>query len=312
MSLQKEIWLPVIENNLFAAWEKLTQLGKDDNNFVVKDASSRYYKVYIPQAGSMDGVVVNPTSYPLSVSERTDDTLDYSLDHLAMKPIRLGAWDTSLLSYDKMQSILVDFAGNIGEAQLYKTFVNWYVNGGTAAKRVLTGGASMGASSAPSSTTNVKKLLLTDIIKGAAILDKQNIPNDGKRKAILPVDMFYQLHEDMLTGSYNINIIEKDGLTMLSQPIAGFQIHMFPKVVNVVETTYAVRAFDHVGAATDREAGLLFHQDMVSVAKGDLNVYVNDGDPTMLGDVLSAEAWIGGKYRRKDTLGVVPIIQANA
>lgn len=309
MSLQKELWLPIIEENLFAAWQTLTQLGKDDNNFVVKDASSRYYKVYIPQAGTMDGVVVNPTTYPLAVSERADDTLDYALDHLAMKPIRLGAWDVSLLSYNKMQSILNDFAGNIGEAQLYKTFVNWYVNGATAAKRVLTTGGTMGASSAPSSTTAVKKLLFTDLLAGAKILDKQKIPK-GNRKAVLPTDMFYQLHEDLLTGSYNINIIEKDGLTMLDQPLAGFQIYSFPKVVNVEQTTYAVRAFDHVGATTDREAGLLFHQDMVSVAKGDLNVYVNNGDPTMLGDILSAEAWIGGKYRRKDTLGVVPIIQA--
>lgn len=310
MSLQKEIWLPVIEENLFAAWQTLTQLGKDDNNFVVKDASSRYYKVYIPQAGAMDGVVVNPTTYPLAVSERVDSTLDYTLDHLVMKPIRLGAWDTSLLSYKKMQSILVDFAGNIGEAQLYKTFVNWYVNGATAAKRVLTSGGSMGVSSAPGSTTNVKKLTLTDLLAGAKILDKQNVPK-GNRKAVLPTDMFYQLHEDLIAGSYNISIIEKDGLSMMSQPLAGFEIYNFPMVANVEQTTYPVRPYRHAGATTDREAGLLFHKDMVSVAKGNLNVYVDEGNPTMLGDILSAEAWIGGKYRREDTLGVVPIIQAN-
>lgn len=310
MAVQKEIWLPIIEENLFAAWDRLSMLGTDDNVYV-NSGNGRGYKVYIPQAGTKGVLSVNPDTFPLTVTERSDDTLDYTLDHLAVPPVRLGKFDTSLLTYSKMQSILKDHAGVIGEAQLYKTFVNWYI-GKQTGKYVETSGTGTDTSAAPSSTQSIKKLILADVIKAAEILDNQNVPDDGNRYMVLPAQMFYHLLTDVVTGSYNIQVIEKDGLVMLNQPLYGFNIVKFPQVCNVVTSTYAVRAYGHTGAATDRQAGLAFHKSMVSVAKGDLEVYVDEGSATMLGDVVSADAWVGGSYRRKDHVGVVPIVQKNS
>jgi len=309
MAVQKELWLPVIEENLFAAWDKLTQLATDDNIYV-NNGGGTAYKVYIPQAGTAGALHLNPSVYPLTVDERDDTTLDYTLDHLAMTPIRLGRYDTSLLTYDKMQSILRDHAGVIGEAQLYKSFINWYI-GKQTGKYVLTTGSAV-TSDAIGSTDSVKAMKLAEVMSAAQILDKQNIPDDGQRYMVLPAAMFYQLLNDVVATAYNIQIIEKDGLVMLNQPLYGFNIFKFPQVVNVENTTYAVRAYGNAGAVTDRQAGLAFHKSCVSVAKGDMNVFVDEGSATYLGDVVSAEAWIGGKYRRADYEGVVPIIQVDA
>jgi hypothetical protein len=309
MAVQKEIWLPAIEENLFAAWEQLSQLATDDNVYV-NAANGRGYKVYIPQAAAAGTLSVNPSVFPLTVGERADTTLDYTLDHLAMPPIRLGSFDTSLLTYDKMQSILRDHTGTLGSAQLYRSFVNWYI-GKQTGKYVLTTGGAV-TSEAPGSTDSVKSLKLVDVMSAAKILDKQNVPDDGNRIMILPSAMFYELLGDIVATAYNIQLIEKDGLVMLNQPLYGFKIYKFPQVIAVENTTYAVRAYGHSGATTDREAGLAFHKSAVSVAKGDVSVFVDEGSATYLGDVVSAEAWIGGKYRRADYKGVVPIIQVDA
>ena len=309
MSLNKELWLPVIEGNLFSRWELLNTLGTDDTGYIVSPQGNNK-KVYIPQAGASGGVTINPSTWPRPIQERVDDEHNYTLDHIFVDPIRLGNFDTAHLSYDKMSSILRDFAGDIGEAQLYKTFINWYTNNTVAASRVLTGGTAA-TSAATGSTQSVKKLILTDMIKVAETLDNMLIPDDGQRYAVLPAQMFYHLLESIVTGTHNITIIEKDGMQMLNQPIYGLNIVKFPKVINCATSTYAARAFGHAGATTDRQAGIAFHKSMVSVAKGDLNVMINEQDATMGGDILSAESWIGGKFRRKDQKGVVPIIQAN-
>lgn len=309
MAVQKELWLPIIEENLFAAWDKLTMLGTDDNIYV-NSGNGRAQKVYVPQAGAAGTLEVNPSVFPLSVSERTDTTLDYTLDHLVMPPIRLGNYDTSLLTYPKMQSILRDHMGTLGEAQLYKSFINWYI-GKQTGKYVLTTGSAVD-SEATGSTDSVKGMKIAEVIKAAKILDTQNIPDDGQRYMVLPAAMFYELLTDIVSTVSNISIIEKDGMVMLNQPYYGFNIVKFPQVLNVANTTYAVRAYGHAGAATDRQAGLAFHKSAVSVAKGDFNVFTDEGSSIYLGDVVSAEAYIGGSYRRSDYKGVVPIIQVDA
>lgn len=166
MAVQKEIWLPAIEENLFAAWETLTQLATDDNVYV-NSTNGRGYKVYIPQSGAAETIQINPSVFPLSVDERADTTIDYTLDHLVMPGIRLGKFDTSLLTYDKMQSILRDHIGTLGQTQLYKSFVNWYI-GAQTGKFVLTTGASV-KSEATGSTDDVKAMKLADVISAAKI-----------------------------------------------------------------------------------------------------------------------------------------------
>jgi hypothetical protein len=310
MAVQKELWLPLIEENMFAAWERLSMLATDDDIYV-NSGVGRAKKVYIPQAGAAGTLLIDPSVYPLTVSERADTTLDYTLEHLVMPPIRLGNFDTSLLTYDKMKSILNDHTGTIGEAQLYKAFIKWYI-GKRTGKFVETSGTTAAVSAATGSTQSCKVILPADVIKAAEILDTQKVPDDGQRFLVLSAQMFYQLLSAITAVSSNISIIEKDGLVMLNQPYYGFNIVKFPQVINVVTSTYAVRALGHAGATTDRQAGLAFHKSMVSVAKGDFNLFVDEGSATMLGDVVSAEAYIGGLYRRADFVGVVPIVQADA
>lgn len=306
----KEIWLPVIQDNIYADWEKLAQLATDDNVYVTQ-MPGLGYKVHVPQAGTVSNVEINPSVYPLTVESRTDNTLDYTLDNIVVKPIHLEKFHKDTLTYDKMASIMIDHAGRIGEAQLYKSFINWYI-GKSTGKFVETSGSTNANSTAPGSTQSCKKMLLADLRNAVEIMDAQKIPDDGQRFCALPSQMFYQLLGDLEAGTYNISLIEKDGLIMLQQPLYNVKIMKFPNVVNVITSTYASRAYQHAGGTTDRHAGLLFHRTAVSIAKGPFNVFGNYNDATYQGDVVSANAYMGGKYRRSDLKGVIPIVQKDA
>jgi hypothetical protein len=307
MALDKEIWLPIVQENLFEGREKLAQIATNDNQYVVTGADGLFHKVYIPQAGEADELVLNPSSYPLTVSERNDDVLEYQLDHLVMPPKRLGRYDAAKLSYDKMTSIIRDKYGRMGEGQLYKSFISWYI-GKETAKYVETSGSNVLAH-APAATGNRKALTVADVQNAGLILDLQKIPADNDRFLVLDAAMFWQLYNDIRTGNHNIRIIEKDGLTMLSEPFLGFNIVKFARVAYAT-TAGVIRQLNQAGATTDIAVGYAYHKKMVSYADGDFHLFDDPNSPIYLGGVMSAETWIGASYRRKDKKGIVPILQA--
>lgn len=301
MSVQKELWLPAIEDNFFAEWEKLTKIAKDDSVYVARNGAS--VKVYIPNAGANGAVSVNNTSYPVSVTERTDATVEYAVDSFQVPPVRVGRYDSASLTYDKTASIAKDFMGGIGEFIMFNSFKNWYPGKNTG-KYVETSGSNV-AGEAPGAAGDRKAITVSDVQKAAKILDKQKVPATG-RILLLPATMFYELHDAAIT---KFDIVDNDGLAMFDKEFYGFQVVKMPYVVNAT-TTGVVRAVGHVGATTDIEVGLAYHKDLVSVARE--NTYIFDGAdrPEYYGDILSAEAWAGAKYRRTDGVGVVPILQS--
>ncbi len=300
MAIQKELWLPVIEENFFAEWSKLTQLGKDDSVYVIKNGA--HVKVHIPNAGSPGAVVKNNTSYPVTVTERTDTTVEYNVDSFQVPPVRVGRYDAAMLSYDKLQSIAKDFMGGIGEHLLYNSFVNWYI-GKQTGKFVETTGSTV-PSEATGATGNVKAITTADVKKAAKILDKQKVPQTG-RILLLPASMFYQLHDSVIE---KFDIVDNDGLAMFDKEFYGFQVVKMPYVLQL-QSNGTVREVGNAGATTDIEGGLAYHKDMVSIARENTYIYDGADRPEYYGDIMSAEAWAGAKYRRTDLFGVVPVLQ---
>jgi hypothetical protein len=303
MSVNKELWLPAIEENFYSQWETLTTLAKDDSVFVMAQGTVR--KVYIPNAGSPGAVVVNNTSYPVDAVERTDSAIDYNIDSFQVPPVRVGKYDAALLSYDKVSSVVADFMGGIGEHVMFNSFVKWYP--GKVAGRYVetTGDASLAtASDAPGSTTAVLGLTEVDVKKAAKMLDLQKVPDTG-RILLLPPKMFYELHDSVID---KFDIVDNDGLAMFDKPFYGFKVVKMHQVINTTSTG-TVRAYGHAGATTDLQAGLAYQKDCVSVAREGVYVYDGADRPEYFGDILSAETWAGASYRRTNAVGVIAILQ---
>ncbi len=296
MSVNKEIWLPVIEDNFYSEWGVLTRLGKDDSVYVNNN------KVYIPNAGTPGEILTNNTSYPVAVTERNDTTVEYDIDSYQLPPVRIGKFDTKDITYDKAMSVAKDFMGGIGEHIMYTAFKNWYI-GKQSDKYVETTGSEEPAE-APGASGTRKALTEADVKKAAKILDKQKVPSTG-RILLLPATMFYQLHDSVIE---KFDIVDNDGLAMFDKEFYGFQVVKMPYVINATNAGTA-REVGHVGGATDIEIGLAYHRDSVSVAKSQTYMYDSENRPEYYGDIISAEAWSGAKFRRTDYVGVVPILQ---
>ena len=116
MSINKEVWLPVIEDKLFANHEILKTIATDDTPNVVK-AGSIFRKVYIPNAGASAGIRVNGTGSE-SVSRRTDTVLEYALDKFETLPMAVDREDVLSTSYDKVNSVI--------ENMIFSLFYSFY------------------------------------------------------------------------------------------------------------------------------------------------------------------------------------------
>jgi len=296
MSVNKEIWLPVIEDNFYSNWEVLTRLGKDDSVYVDNK------KVYIPNAGAPGSILTNNTSYPVAVEERTDTTVEYDINSYQLPPVRIGKFDTKDITYNKAMSVASDFMGGIGEHIMYTAFKDWYIGKETNKYVETTGSDAPGE--APGATGDRKAITEADVKKAAKILDKQKVAPTN-RILLLPSTMFYQLHDSVIE---KFDIVDNDGLAMFDKEFYGFQVVKMPFVINATSAGVA-RPVGHNGGATDIEIGLAYHKDAVSVARSQTYMYDSENRPEYYGDIVSAEAWSGAKYRRTDYVGVVPILQ---
>lgn len=309
MAVNKELWLSYIEENFWEPqWNKLKSLAKDDSNNVVKNGI--YRKVYIPNAGTPTDVVVNGTSYPAAVSDRTDTTVDYNVNKYETLPQLVAREDMLSISYDKMSSILDDHLGAMGEAMLYASFAAWYP-GFSAANKIETTGDAVPAE-APDATGDRKAFTVKDVIAAKKKLDKQKVKAEG-RMMLLPASFATQLLED-LTANGNLNFTfesSDSGIEKLSQKLFGFTIMSFTQVLNA-NSTGTLRDYGASGSAGDVEIGLAYQKDALSIAQDNVYFFADENNPSYYGDIVSAQGFLGAGLRRDDKKGVISIVAPSA
>ncbi|MFW6272359.1 MAG: hypothetical protein ACOC2U_01100 [bacterium] len=286
-ALHTQIWLNTIEETLKSDWEILTRLAKNDNINLYYNGINR--KVVIPNAGADPVVTKNNSSFPLNISGRTDTTVEYDVDAFRAQPTRVLREDALSVSYDKISSIVESMFGALGEAGKYDVFSRWIHE--DQAKVEFTG------------TTGLE---IADILKAKAELDKQKVPATN-RILLLNAEHANQLLTTMLTKDSNIAFNDNDGMMILNRPLFGFQVVQLPFVVEFASGTTTPVAYDEIGAENNIPVSLAYHRDLVSVAKADSYIFYNEGDAAQFGDIMSGEAYFGGKYRRNDFKGVVQI-----
>lgn len=295
MAITRELWISAIEDNLYTALNKVLPAAIDDSSYL--NAKT----VHIPNAGTGGTVLKNP-SRPLTVGERTDVDHTYDIDEWVMPPSLVKFSEMSQLSYDKLQSLVNDIMGGIGERVLREVLINWYTD---ATFRVQTSGSNY-TGHAPGATGNRKGLTPQDVINAAVILDGHNVPSSD-RYLLVDTTLYFQLSLLLANGDTKSSSTYNAATNTIEQ-FAGFTIIPLPHVAYVTSAN-AVRPFGNAGATTDNAVALAVHKSALSFAVGDINVFTSAGDAIYAGDVVSGAALAGGKYRRADKKGVVPIIQ---
>lgn len=292
MAIQKEIWASTLVENLFA-----------DNTFLSKAFNASEWvngrKVHVPNAGNPPGVVKNRKVFPAQVNDRTDIDLEFEIDEYTTDPVRIPNADTVELSYNKRESVTKNTKDKLRDEVAMDVLYKWAPT--TAARIVATTGADV-AAYLPSATGNRKGFVRKDVSTLQLKFNKDRVPTDG-RYLLVDADMYQQLVDDMTDAQANNFLAQADLANGIVGKLYGFNIMMRSEVLRL-DTGGALKTWDKAGAAGDIGAGLAWHTDSVAVAVGDVDMFENEKDATMYGDIISALVRAGGSKKRSDGKGL--------
>lgn len=304
MALIKEIWINQVV-------ETLNQDAAFISSSVDHSAYIAFGTVHVPQSGANPNVLVNPTSFPLTISPRTDTDRTYLMNQYALEPTLIGNLDALQVSYDKKNSVIGQQISTLVERIGTQVAYTWSPTG--ASNVVVTTGTA-GSSLAPGATGTRKMVTLADVANCAKKLDKDNVPRIG-RKLLMNSDMFWELFaiSEVVRASYNgfqNNVLANGTIAQLF----GFDIIMRPTVSIYTVTTNVPKAVGAATAITDNLGCIAFHTSTVSRALGAINPMYDAGDngngkPEYLGSIFNMEVMLGSAILRADMKGVCALVQ---
>lgn len=312
MALIKEIWVAEIQNTINENAAHL-QFSVDHSAYVA------FGTVHLPQSGANPSIVVNPTVLPLTIAQRTDTDRTYSMNQYAFEsPTLVTNIDALQVSYDKKNSVVGQQISTMVDRIGSEVSIAWAASG--AANIVETTGSAVATSLPPSGTGTRKAVALADIASLAKKLDKDKIPNDGKRILLMNPDMFWELFtiSEVVRASYNGFQAANGTNTLTSGLVAqlfGFKIMMRPTVAVFTKTGTSAKAYTAAAAADDRLACIAWHPSVVSRALGAMNPMYDmggsgTGKPEYLGSIFNIEVMLGAAIMRTDMKGVASLVQA--
>lgn len=306
MGILQEIWIKDIQETLFEGNEML-QRSVDHSGFIVGNI------VHMPQSGANPGSEINRSSFPATITERTDVDRSYPVDSFTTDPIRVRNFEEIQTSYSKRSSVMGQHIDTLKEDIGYNVLYNWAKDATEVGGRILT---STGAATAalPNGTATGTRNLVTmnDIRLAAAMLDKDNVPKAG-RVMTMPVDIYYEL-----IGVDSVASADRFGSatqqTGVVNKLYGFDIYVKPTVNTYVGTANTIKAVGAAEAIADCNGVLFWQSNAVALADGSANLYSESGDggngsPTNYGVVISAEQLMGSRSLRADLKGVGAIVQ---
>lgn len=304
MALIKEIWIADVQEALNQNADFLPY-STDHSGYVA------FGTVHLPQSGANPSVLVAPSTFPLTVAERTDTDRTYSLVQYALQPTLITNIDELQISYDKRQSVIGQQLSTLTQTIGNYVATSWAAIGAT--NLIATTGAA-GTTLAPGATGTRKQVALLDIANLAAKLDNDNIPRNG-RKLLMPVGMFWELFtiSDIVRASYNGFQVNALATGVVAQ-LFGFDIMIRPTVAVYANGGTSPKAVGAATATTDNLACIAWHPTVVSRALGSMTPLYDagsngNGKPEYLGSIFNMEVMLGSAILRTDMKGVASLVQ---
>lgn len=290
---------------------EITEALRKDNSFMQfaknDDAFVNNNSVELPHAGADPTIVIDRSSFPGTISQRTDAATQYILEELSTNPTHLQFSEALIVAYNKRVSIMEQHITSLKDKKGDRCAYGW-AKGTDSAHRRLTTGTATRASDAPGSTvTTAKVLTKADLLAAKLILDKENVPTTG-RYLLLPPGMINDillLDEFTRMDAYGKSNIPDGWVGM----IFGMNVMTRSYVTSHATSTHVIKDPEAATATTDLAGGMLFHRDFVRRANGDIKVFLDVDDPAYYGSIFSAAVRFGALAARNDYKGIVSIIE---
>lgn len=302
MGVEVEIWANYIIERLWKDNQFLVHAFSDDDKVLAGKI------VHIPQPGAKPVTVKNRNTFPATAVRRTDTDILYPLDEYTTDPTHIQDAEKVELSYDKINSVYGDHAGQLVQDVADDAIVKWLTGIPQTSILKTTGGAT--ADKPDGATGNRKALVHEDLRRAQKLLNKQNIPAQD-RYAMFTANMSDQLFESLSNTQYRDFSSYADAANGVIGRLYGFNI-LSRSEIAIGATTAGNVAIKPWGAAidaADNEVSYCWHKNAIARAMGEVKFFENPDRAEYYGDVYSALLRFGGRRRRADNYGIIAISQ---
>ena len=257
--------------------------------------------IQVPQAGGVPTVSVDPSSFPLTISQRTDDVKEYSVSLFATEPIHIEDVNLMVINYDKRSDILQDHSLVLNETIADNMAYAWGADSATS--KVLTTGGTRASSFGGAAK---KAVAYSDLVNLMTKFDADNIPEEG-RNLLCSAQMYQDLLKinEFISFDYNNNKPVVNGSV---GTILGFNVFKRSSSVSY-DLNGDKKAYSDAEATTDKDSIIAWHRSFVRRAEGNIKVYADTNKPEYLGSIYNAAVRNGGMIGRTDEKGVYAIVQ---
>jgi len=279
------------------------QYAKNDDAFVNNNS------VELPHAGTDPDIAIDRSSFPGTISQRTDAATQYVLEELSTDPTHLQFSEELIVNYAKRQSITTQHSETIKDTKGDRCAYGWALGvvAATGKHRLTTGTATRASDARGSTVTTAKVLVKADILAVKLLMDKDNVPQEN-RKMLLPSSMMNDillLDEFTRMDAYGKSNIP-DGWV---GRIFGFDVMTRTYVTQHATSTYAIKDPAAATAATDLAGGFIWHPSFVRRANGSIKTFLDIDNPAYYGSIFSAAVRFGALAARNDNVGIYQLIE---
>ncbi|WP_338813428.1 hypothetical protein V9L05_18785 [Bernardetia sp. Wsw4-3y2] len=284
--LRKEVWTDVL---LEQYDEEVNFLDSttDLSAFVEND------KINLAEAGIDPTVLINNTTYPVAVNERTDIAHGLELDYYDTENTLLRNAEKIELAYNKMQSITRRHAQALKNKQAQRSTFNFAPTSNSAFTPVIpTTGTTNGAG---------EKLITEDDISiMAAIFDTMSAP-DGNRHLVLHTTHWNELVRTSQTLKEQRYRSKEGVMNRVAFELFGFQIHKYKNDPLYIKATGVKAAYGTTYVpATHGIASVAFVGNEAFKAVGSIDMFDDLKNPRERGDIIGfQQRFLAGMMRNK-------------
>lgn len=259
MALEKQIWIDQLMNNFYPDYSFLN-FAKDFTAFV------EYDKINMAEVGVDPKVLVNNTTYPIAVEERTDTPISIELDLYETINTLVRKPEAVELSYDKLESVIYGHRQSLQTKAGMKAAHAFAPDKDTTFTPIVktTGDLNEG----------FKRLVPENVLKLKRRFDELDINPDKRNLVLHPAHL-----EDLIL--YDLKAFKDLTEWKEGRPskFAGFNILQFTKNPVYNSTTMVKKSFGAVAEPTDTYCSFAFASDEVMKADGNVGMYINESDP---------------------------------
>lgn len=290
MSLNKQIWVNQIKQGFYPERSFLKKAQNYDG-FVENDS------LHFPSAGIDPNVLINNTTYPISIVGRADTDNEITLDKFETENTLIRRPDAIEYAYDKLESVISQHRSTLQTATAKKAAHAFAPARDTNDTPVIvtTGTAANGR----------KRMTFEDLLTLKERFDDALIPLEERYIILHPKHVTDLLLEDVKLFKQLTDIVDGEPVKF-----AGFGCFQFPFMPTYQDNNGTLEkvAFDETDTANF--ASVAFQAKEVMRADGDIYMYARYDDPEERGTIVGFDKrFIAMPIRNK---GVGAIVSAAA